>query len=81
MKIHVIAGPYRLARRFAERRGWSEDQYMIVTRGHQIAKLDPELIAKIFVVCLHHFADRIAEEIKDEINRVRSLWTVPLAVA
>lgn len=80
-KLHVVAGPYRLARRFAERRGWSPEEYLIVTRGHQLAQLDPALILNIFLVSLHALTDRVVLDIKDEIDRVRSLWTVPLAVA
>lgn len=77
-KYRVIAGPYRLARKYAESRGWSEDEYIIVTRGHQLARLDPALVAAIFTVKLHHFATRVAVEIKDEIERMRALWSVPM---
>lgn len=80
-QFHVIVGPYRAARRYAERRGWSEDEIVIVTRGHQLAKFDPALIAAIITVKLHALGQRVMEEIHEEIDRVRALWPVPTVVA
>lgn len=80
-KYRVIAGPYRLARRFAERRGWTEEEYLIVTRGHQLARLDPALITAIFVLKLNVLGQRVKQEIREEIARVRTLWPVPVAAA
>jgi hypothetical protein len=76
-KYRVIAGPYRIARRYAESMGWAEDQYIIVTRGHQLACLDPALILSIITVKLHTMALRVMTEIHDEIERVKILWPVP----
>lgn len=80
-QFHVIAGPYRVARRYAERRGWTDDEIVIVTRGHQLAKLDPALIAAIITVKLHALGQRIMEEIREQIDQVRALWPVPTVVA
>lgn len=80
-KIRVIAGPYRVARKYAASMGWSGDTYMIVTRGHQLAGLDPALIASIVTVKLHTLGERIVAEIREEIERVRSLWPVPTSAA
>lgn len=77
-QYRVIAGPHRLARKYAESRGWGEDEYIIVTRGHQLARLDPALVAAIIMVKLNHFGQRIAWEIKVEIDRMRTLWSVPM---
>lgn len=77
----VIAGPHRLARRYAKRRGWNEDEYIIVTRGHQLAQLDPSMIAAIITVELHTMARRVIEEIRLEIDRIRVLWPVQTVAA
>lgn len=73
-KFRVIAGPYRVARRYALSQGWTEDEVMIVTRGHQLASLDPNLIASIITVKLHTMGFRVITEIRDEIERIRALW-------
>lgn len=78
-RVHVIAGPYRLAHRYAERRGWNPDDFVIVTRGHQLARLDPALIAEIIILKLHTLGQRIMEEIREEIDRVKALWPVRTA--
>jgi hypothetical protein len=75
--IRVICGPYRLARRYAERRGWVDDQFIIVTRAHQLARLDPALIKEILVVRLHALGQAIMGQIHEEIDLVRALWPVP----
>lgn len=80
-KYRVIAGPYRAARRYAQSMGWSVDEYIIVTRGHQLAHLDPALILDIVTVRLNTLATKISLEIHDEIDQVKTLWPVPLAVA
>ncbi len=80
-KYRVIAGPYRIARRFAQSQGWSEDAYVIVSRGHQLAKLDPALIGEIMVIKLDTLADRIRLDIIAEIQQLRSLWPVRVAAA
>lgn len=80
-QLRVIAGPYRTAKRFARRKGWSEDEIVIVTRGHQLASLDPALIASIVTVKLHDLGQRVVADIKDEIARVRALWPVPVEAA
>ena len=80
-KYRVIAGPYRVARRYAQRQGWTPDEYVIVSRGHQLAKLDPAMIAEIIMVKLHELAGRIVTEIHEEIDRVRTLWPVQTVAA
>lgn len=80
-KIRVIAGPYRVARKYAASMGWADDSYLIVTRGHQLATLDPALIASIVTVKLHTLGQRIVEEIREEIERLRTLWPVPTTAA
>lgn len=80
-KFRVIAGPYRVARKYALSQGWSEDEVMIVTRGHQLANLDPNLIASIITVKLHTMGARIFTEIRVEIDRIRALWPHVRAVA
>ncbi len=80
-KYRVIAGPYRVARRFAQSQGWDEDDYVIVSRGHQLARLDPALIGEIVVVKLHDLGERIKAEIVQEIQQLRSLWPVRVAAA
>jgi hypothetical protein len=76
-KYRVIAGPYRMAKRYAQSMGWSMDEIVIVSRGHQLASLDPALIASIVTVKLHDLGHRIVAEIQEEINRVKALWPVP----
>lgn len=80
-QYRVIAGPYRSARRFARSQGWAEDEVIIVSRGHQLANLDPALIASIITVRLHELGRRIVADIKEEIARVRALWPVPVEAA
>lgn len=73
-QYRVIAGPYRIAKRYAQSRGWAEDEVIIVTRGHQLARLDPALIVSIVTVKLHTMGARIVDEIQLEIARVSALW-------
>lgn len=80
-RYHVIAGPYRMAKKYAASRGWSDDEIIIVTRGHQLAQLDPALIVSIVTVKLHQLGVRIIAEIREEIERVRVLWPVPMMAA
>lgn len=80
-KVRVIAGPYRTARKYAASMGWADEEYLIVTRGHQLARLDPALIATIITVKLHVLSQRIVAEIRDEIDRLRTLWPVPTEAA
>lgn len=80
-QYRVIAGPYRIAKRYAQSRGWAEDEVIIVTRGHQLARLDPALIASIVTVKLHTMGARIVAEIQEEIARVKALWPVPTLAA
>lgn len=80
-KIRVITGPYRVARRYATSMGWHDEEYLIVTRGHQLARLDPAMIATIIEVKLNTLGQRIADEIRDEIDRLRTLWPVPTVAA
>lgn len=80
-KYHVIAGPYRIAKRYAATRGWTEDEVIIVTRGHQLARLDPALIASIVTVKLHTMGQKVITEVQDEIARVKVLWPVPTLAA
>lgn len=79
--FHVIAGPYRVARRYAQSMGWAEDDYVIVVRGHQLARLDPARIAAIVTVKLNDLGQKAVTEFLDEIERLRSLWPVPLQAA
>lgn len=74
--LRVLAGPHSLARRYAERHGWAEDSYIIVTRSHQLARLDPSLVATIIMVKLYALGERIAAEIRDEIMSIKALWPV-----
>jgi hypothetical protein len=76
-QYRVIAGPYRTAKRYAESMGWALDEIVIVSRGHQLASLDPALIASIVTVKLHDLGHRFVAEIQEEINRVKALWPVP----
>lgn len=80
-KIRVIAGPHRVARRYAASMGWADSDFIIVTRGHQIASLDPNLILNIVTVRLHVLGGKIMDEINVEIDRVRTLWPVPTVAA
>lgn len=80
-QYQVIAGPYRVARRYAASLGLSEDQYLIVTRGHQLARLDPAMIASIVTVKLSTLTTNIMQEIHDEIDRLQVLWPVPITAA
>lgn len=80
-KIRVVAGPYRLAKRYAESMGWAAEEFLIVTRAHMLAQLDPALIAAIVEVRLNNLGDRISTEIRQEIDRLRTLWPVPTAAA
>jgi hypothetical protein len=80
-KFRVIAGPYRVARKYALSQGWPEDEIMIVTRGHQLANLDPALIASIITVKLHTMGARIITELRDEIERICTLWPQVRTVA
>lgn len=80
-KIQVIAGPFRQAQKYAQAQGLDPDEFMIVTRAHQLAGLDPARIARIVVVKLAHLGERIVKEIKDEIESLTVLWPkVELAV-
>lgn len=80
-KYRVIAGPYSAARKYALSRGWSEDEVFIITRGHQLAKLDPALIASIITIKLHTMGARVTIEIQDEIHAIRALWPVETLAA
>lgn len=80
-KVRVIAGPYRTARKYAKTMGWDDGMYIIVTRGHQLANLDPALIMSIFTVKLHTLGKRAMDEIHEEITRIRVLWPVPTTAA
>lgn len=77
-KLRVLVGPHRLARRYAERHGWAEDTYIIVTRSHQLARLDPALVISIVMVKLHALGERFAAELRQEIMDMRALWTIPM---
>lgn len=71
-KLRVLVGPYRAARRFAALKGLEEHEYMIVTRAHQLAKLDPMLVRSI--VRLPGLAERFAQEIREEVDRITVLF-------
>lgn len=73
-KFRVIAGPYRVARKYALAQGWKDEDVMIVCRGHQLAGLDPALIASIITVKLHTMGARVINEIRDEIDNIHALW-------
>lgn len=79
-RLRVLAGPHGLARRYAERRDWAEDSYIIVTRPHQLARLDPALVLSIITIKLHALGDRIAREIREELQQIKALWTMPMVV-
>lgn len=80
-KLQVIAGPYQLAKRYAQAHRLHPDEYVIVTRGHQLARLDPAMITKVITVQLHTMGARITGEIHDELARLKALWPVPLLAA
>lgn len=75
-RVRIIAGPYRIAKRYAERRGWADDEFIIVTRAHQLARFDPAMIEEILMVKLHALGQRVMEEIREEIDLLRALWPV-----
>lgn len=70
--LRVLVGPYRVARDFAAARGLQEHEYLIVTRAHQLAKLDPLLVGSI--VRLPGLAERFAKDIRDEVDRITALF-------
>lgn len=78
---YVIVGPHRTARKYAEARNWNNDDFIIVTRGHQLAQLDPALMRQIVTVKLHTMGQRIMEEIHEAIEQIRALWPVPTMAA
>lgn len=80
-QFQVIAGPYRYARRYAESMGWTADEYVIIVRGHQLATLDPARVAAIITVKLHTMGQRVVDDIREEIDRLRALWPVPMQAA
>lgn len=80
-KYRVIAGPYSVARKYALAQGWAEGEVMIVTRGHQLASLNPALIASIVTVKLHTLSERIRHEIEYQIDAIRVLWPVEALAA
>lgn len=80
-KLIVLVGPYRVARRYAQARGWSDDSYAIVVRAHQLRSLDPSRIAAIFTLKLHALAKAVVEELWEEIDKVGSLWPIEWRVA
>lgn len=80
-KIRVIAGPHGVARRYASSMGWDDSEFIIVTRGHQLQGLDPQLILSIFTVKLHTMGKRVADELQGEIDRLKFLWPVPTVAA
>lgn len=75
-KFRVVVGPYQAARRWAVKQGLHEDEIVIVTRGHQLAALDPALILQIIAVKIHQLGEKILDEIRLEVDRVRALWPV-----
>lgn len=77
-KLRVLVGPYRNAARYAERHGWAQDSFIIVTRHHELHGLDPARIASIVLVRLHALGERIAREIREEIMIIRALWPMPM---
>lgn len=80
-KIRVIAGPHRTARQYAKSMGWRETEFIIVTRGHQLAQLDPSMILSIFTVKLHTLGKRVEDELMEEINALKTLWPIPTLAA
>jgi hypothetical protein len=80
-QIHVIAGPHRVAKRYAQSRGLPEDEFVIVSRAHQLAKLDPALILRIITVKLDALGERVRDEIEREIASMSVLWPVPTHAA
>lgn len=80
-KLKVVAGPYAVAQRYAKQKGWHPDEYMIVTRAHQIARLDPATVVAVITVKLQNLGQRIVAEIHEELDKLRALWPVPLTAA
>jgi hypothetical protein len=80
-KIRVIAGPHRTARKYAISMGWDEGDYIIVTRGHQLAQLDPSLILSIFTIQLYKMGKRVQDELEEEIKALKFLWPIPTVAA
>jgi hypothetical protein len=80
-KLKVVVGPYRAAKRYAQSRGWSEEEYVVVTRGHQLARLDPAKLATIFTVKINGLGQRAVGELREEADRLKALWPVPILTA
>ncbi len=80
-QYRVLVGPYRIARRYAQSMGWSPDEFVIVTRAHQLNGLDPARIARIITLKVHALGKRIVDEIHEEINSLKALWPVPVVAA
>lgn len=80
-QYRVIAGPYRIAHRYAQTMGWAENEFVIVVRGHQLARLDPAQISAIITIKLHTMAARVITDLRDAIDQVRTLWPVPMQTA
>jgi hypothetical protein len=79
--LKVLAGPARLAHRYAQRMGWAENEYIVITRGHQLARLDPARVKQIVVIKVHALGKVIAADIHEEILRIKALWPVPMVAA
>ncbi len=80
-QYRVLVGPYRIARRYATSMGWSAENFVIVSRAHQLRQLDPATIASICTVRLGELSHRIRQEILAEVFALRALWPVPVAAA
>lgn len=80
-QFRVIAGPYRNAKRYAESKGWTPDEYVIVTRAHQLCGLDPARIATIITVHMNALSARINAEIHEELRTLKALWPIPMLAA
>ncbi len=80
-KRRIVVGPYRLCRKYADSMGWNDEQYVIVSRAHQLATMDPAIIGSVITLKLHSLGARIATEITSEICRIRLLWSFPVTAA
>lgn len=77
----ILAGLPEQAKAYAGRRGLDEDDYIIVTRGDQIARLDPHLVRSIVLIDLHALGEDNAAAIVSEFDRMSNLWTVEIEEA
>jgi len=70
-KHNVVIGPYRLAKRFARRRGWNLQDVIVVSTAAALHVIDPPTINKIVVL-----GRRLTRSLFEEIESLRALWHI-----